>query len=118
MRRWITSLVVFLSLTTIGLVAGQASAQEVTKSVTITRDSRLGGKQVAKGGYEIRFVEGKDGEMVLTKGKQEITKANYRLAKLDRPAADNTVAYITGEDGTFAVKRIELKGKIEALVFE
>jgi hypothetical protein len=104
-------------LTVVGL-AMPASAQEISRSVKITRDSLLGGKQVAKGGYEIKFVDGKDGELVLFKGKQEISRVNYRIMKLNQPAVGDAVAYIAAEDGSFIVRRIEFKGKTEAIVFE
>ena len=118
MRRWIISAVLTLSM--VGIVAGStpASAQGITRSVVITRDSKIGGKQVSKGDYEIKFVEGKDGELVLLKGKQEVSKASYKVTKLAQPAANSAVAYNSTADGAYAVKRIEFKGKSEALVLE
>src|SRR5215475_14444549 len=118
MRKWIISAALTLSL--VGIVAGApaASAQEITRSVVITRDSKVGGKQISKGDYEIKFVEGKDGELVLMKGKQEVSKANYKVTKLAQPAANSAVAYNSTSDGAYAVKRIEFKGKSEALVLE
>lgn len=118
MRRWISSVALMFGILTVVGLAMPASAQEVTRSVRITRDSLLGGKQIAKGGYEIKFDETKDGELVLKKGKQEISKVNYRITKLNQPAIGDAVAYIAAEDGSFIVRRIEFKGKAEAIVFE
>jgi hypothetical protein len=94
------------------------SAQEISRSVLITRDSKLGDKQIGKGGYEIKFVEGKDGELILLKGKEEVSKASYKVIRLDQPAPNNAVIYTASPDGTFTVKRIEFKGKTEAITFE
>jgi hypothetical protein len=118
MKKWITAAALMFGLVAVVAAETPVSAQEVTKSVTITRDSRLGGKQVTKGGYDLKFVEGKEGELVLLKGKVEVTKSTYKVIKLNRPAADNGVAYIANDDGSFVVKRIEFKGKSEALVLE
>jgi len=118
MRRWIISIAVAFGLFTVVAGATPASAQEVVRSVTITRDSKIGGKPVTKGGYEIKFVEGKDGELVLLKGKTEVSKASYKVSKLNQPAANSAVAYTENSDGSFVVKRIEFKGKTEAIVLE
>ncbi|HMG33417.1 MAG TPA: hypothetical protein VKM94_05735 [Blastocatellia bacterium] len=117
MRRIISAA---LMLALFAMVAGAkpASAQEITRSVVITRDSKVGGKQVSKGDYEIKFVEGKDGELVLLKGKQEISKASYKVTKLSQPAPNSAIAYNATSDGAYTVKRIEFKGKSEALVLE
>jgi hypothetical protein len=118
MRRWVSSMALMFGVLAVVAVAMPASAQEVTRSVKITRDSTIGGKQIAKGGYEIKFVEGKDGELVLMKGKQEVSKVNYKITKLTQPAVGDAVAYMTAADGSFIVKRLEFKGKTEAIVLE
>ncbi|MFY9573835.1 MAG: hypothetical protein WAV20_20745, partial [Blastocatellia bacterium] len=99
-------------------VASPVSGQEVSRTVTITRDSKLGGQSLNKGEYSIKFAEGKDGDLVLLKGKKEVVKAPYKMTKLTQPAADNSVAYSAGTDGSFQVIRIEFKGKSDAIVLE
>lgn len=118
MKRLVSSLFLGLVMATGLAIASPASAQEVSRSVTITRDSKLSGQDLIKGDYSIKFVEGKDGELVLSKGKKEVAKASYKLVKLDHPAADTSVIYMANSDGTFRLKRIEFKGKSEAISLE
>lgn len=118
MKRLISSLILGL-VTATGLgVTAPASAQEVNRTITVTRDSKLGSKALVKGDYSIKFVEGKDGELVILKGKKEVLKAPYKVTKLAQPAADNSVAYTAAGDGSFQLKRIEFKGKSEAIELE
>lgn len=117
MRKFIASTVIGLVLV-MGLIAVPVSAQESSHKVFITRDSKIGGESVPKGDYVVKFVDGKDGELVLIKGKREILSATYRTTKLEKSAADNSVVFTQNGDGTFQLKRIEFKGKDTALVFE
>ena len=118
MKRLVSSLILGLVMATGLAIASPASAQEVSRSVTITRDSKLAGQDLIKGDYSIKFVEGKDGDLVLTKGKKEVAKASYKVVKLAQPATDTSVIYMSNPDGTFRVKRIEFKGKSEAISLE
>lgn len=118
MKQLVSSLVVGLVLACGLAMASPADAQEVSRSVTITRDSKVAGQDLIKGDYSIRFVEGKDGDLVLMKGKKEVAKASYKIVKLAQPAADTSVVYMANADGTYRVKRIEFKGKSEAISFE
>jgi len=118
MRKLISSLIVGIAMAAGLAVASPAFAQEVSRTVTITRDSKLGGQTLTKGDYSIKFVEGKDGSLVLLKGNKEVLKASYKVIKLAQPAANNAIAYDAGPDGSFLVRRIEFKGKSEAIVLE
>ena len=118
MKKLISSLIVGIVVAAGLAVASPVSAQEVTRSVTITRDSKLAGQALTKGDYSIKFVEGKDGELVLLKGKKEVLKASYKVTKLAQPAVNNAIAYDAGADGSFLVRRIEFRGKSEAIVLE
>lgn len=118
MKRLISSTILGLVLATGLAVASPVDAQEVNRTITITRDSKVGDQALMKGEYSVKFVQGKDGELVLLKGKKEILKAPYKIVKLDQPAADTSVAYTANADGSFRVKRIEFKGKNEAIVIE
>ena len=118
MKRFVSSLILGLVLATGLAVAAPAEAQEVSRSITITRDSKLAGQSVTKGEYSIKFAEGKDGELVFFKGKKELFKAPYKVTKLTQPAADNSVAYTAAGDGSYQVIRFEFRGKTEALVVE
>jgi NMD protein affecting ribosome stability and mRNA decay len=118
MKKFVSSMI-FGSVLATGLVAASpVSAQEVNRTVTITRDSKVGGQAVTKGEYSIKFAEGKDGDMVLLRGKKEVLKASYKVTKLAQPAAGNSVSYTAAADGSYQLKRIEFKGKSEAIVFE
>jgi hypothetical protein len=118
MKKFVSSMIFGLVLATGLAVALPASAQEVNRTITITRDSKVGGQAVTKGEYSIKFAEGKDGDLVLLKGKKEVLKASYKVTKLSQPASDTSVRYVAGADGSFQVKRIEFKGKSEAISFE
>ena len=118
MKRIVSSLILGLVMATGLAVAAPAEAQEVSRSITITRDSKLAGQSVTKGEYSIKFAEGKDGDLVLFKGKKELFKAPYKVTKLAQPAADNSVAYTAAGDGSYQVIRLEFRGKTEALVLE
>jgi hypothetical protein len=117
MKKFIASAVMGLVLVA-GLILAPASAQESSQKVFITRDSKIGGESVSKGDYVVRFVDAKNGELVLVKGKREILTATYTTTKLEKAAADNSVIFTQNADGTFQLKRIEFKGKDTALVFE
>jgi hypothetical protein len=118
MKRLVTSVVLGLVLASGLAVASPVDAQEVSRSITITRDSKVGTQSLNKGDYSVKFSEGKDGELVVLKGKKEVLKASYKIVKLNQPATDNSVAYTANADGSFRVKRIEFKGKNEAIVLE
>ena len=116
MKKFIASVVIGLVMAA-GLLVVPVSAQESSQKVFITRDSKIGGESVSKGDYTVKFVDGKDGELVLVKGKREILTATYTTTKLDKTPTDNSVVFTQNADGTFQLKRIEFKGKDTALVF-
>ena len=118
MKRFVVSIILGLVLATGLAVASPVDAQEVSRTITVTRDSKVGGQSLAKGEYSVRFAEGRDGELVVMKGKKEVAKTSYKVVKLAQPASDNAVAYTANADGSFKVKRIEFKGKTEAIAFE
>ena len=92
-------------------------SQEQTRGVTIGRDTKVGGQALEKGNYTLKFVEGK-GELVFLRGKHEVVKASFETTKLKTPAADNSVIYKLGGDGSVAISRIEFKGMDTALVIK
>jgi hypothetical protein len=115
MKRWITAL--SLALAMLGATAAQTSAQEISRSITLKRDAKLGGQVLPKGEYSVKYVEGK-GELVFLQGKHEVLTATYKIGKLDKAPSTNLVVYTEQGDGSFELKRIEFKGKDSALVFE
>lgn len=115
MRRWINSLVLALAMV-VGLIA-TSFAQEVSRSITLKRDAKVGGQVLPKGEYSLKYFEGKD-ELVISQGKREVLSATYKIAKLDKAANDTSVIYSQEADGSFQLKRIEFKGKDSALVLE
>src|ERR687885_2219320 len=84
-----------------------AFGQQISKSVVITRDSKLGAEPLPKGEYAVKFVEGKDGELVFVRGSREVLKATYKVAELKAPASDSSVAFTLAPDGSYQLKRIE-----------
>ena len=118
MKRVLSSLILGLVMATGFALASPVEAQEVTRTITITRDSKLAGQSLSKGEYSIKFAEGKDGELILFKGKKELFKAPYTVTTLTQPAADNSVAYNASGDGSYQVKRLEFRGKTEAIVLD
>lgn len=92
--------------------------QESSRSITINREAKLGGQVLAKGSYNIKYTEGKDGEIVFVKGKQDVLKIAYKWSKLDATPSDTSVIYALADDGSYRIKRIEIKGKEYALALE
>src|SRR5262245_19484470 len=107
----------FLSLVLVLCVALSGFAAEVTKSFTLTRDSRINGQLLTKGSYSVKFSDDKEGELVLLQGKKEVLKVNYKFTQLNAAPEDNKVAYTVAEDGSYSVRRIEFKGMKSAIVF-
>ena len=116
MKRWINSLVVAMAMV-VGLAAATAFAQEVTRSIVLKRDAKVGSQVLPKGEYAVKYVQGKD-ELVILQGKREVLTATYKVTKLDKAAANTSVVYSEEADGSFQLKRIEFKGKDSALVLE
>ncbi|HWP42504.1 MAG TPA: hypothetical protein VNO14_04665 [Blastocatellia bacterium] len=101
----------------LGLVAA-ASAQETSRTIMINRDTKISGQSLSKGSYTIKYTEGEDGEIVFVKGKQEVAKASYKWSKLSAKPSDTSVVYAVAEDGSYTIKRIEIKGKEYALALQ
>ena len=99
-------------------MAMAVSAQDGGEKITIKRDTRLGSEVLPKGEYNLRFVDGDKGEVVFVQGKREVLKATYTVARLDHEAANSVIVSALGNDGSFLLKRVELKGKNTAYVFE
>ena len=115
MLRLIRSLIV--SVTVLALT-GLAFGQEVTKSLSLSRDTTVGSQKLVRGGYTIKFIDDKDGRISFLKGSREVATANYRLVKLARPAQDTAVIFNVGTDGAYKLSRIELRGESFALELE
>jgi hypothetical protein len=95
-----------------------ALGQETSKTIMINREAKLAGQTLSKGSYTIKYTEGKDGELIFVKGKQEVVKVAYKWTKLDTTPSGTSVVYSLAEDGSYSIKRIEIKGKEFALVLE
>ena len=80
MKRMINSLVASLALV-IGLAVMPASAQEVSRTIVIKRDTRLGAEVLPKGEYAVKFVDGQAGEIVFLRGKREVLKATFTTTR-------------------------------------
>jgi hypothetical protein len=116
MRRRIYSLVLAFAMV-VGLTATTSFAQEVSRSILLKRDAKVGGQVLPKGEYSVKYFEGKE-ELVVLQGKREVLSATYKVSKLDKAAPATTVIYSQEADGSFLLKRIEFKGKDSALVLE
>ena len=105
MKKLISAFIVSMFMAAGLAVASPADAQEVSRTVTITRDSKLAGQAVTTGEYSVKFVEGKDGSLFYSK-EGEVVKASYKVTKLAQPAGNNAIAYDSAPDGSFVVRRI------------
>ena len=93
-------------------------AQGVSRSVVLSRQAKLGGNVLAQGRYSVVFDEKKSGAVSVLRDGREVVKASYKLLELPKDAPDTAVVYSAGADGSFQVRRIELKGLKVALQFE
>jgi hypothetical protein len=99
-------------------LASIASGKEVKRSITINLDAKMGGQVLAKGTYTVKYVEGEDGEMVFLKGSREVVKLSYKTTRLNKSASENAVILKSNSDGSYSIKRIEIKGTDIAISFE
>lgn len=100
-------------------LAAPAFSQGVTKQMKIGRDSKIAGQQLSKGStYNVKFFDDKDGDLVVLRGSKELAKVSYKLVKLNKPAASDTVIYSVGTDGSLSISRLEFQGMSEAVVLE
>jgi hypothetical protein len=108
----VTSFVLVLSMSVSNIAA------DLTKSFTLTRDSKINGQAVNKGDYSVKYADDKDGELILLKGKKEVVKSAYKLVALSVAPSDDKITYSVDDDGSFHVKRLEFKGSKNAISFE
>lgn len=101
-------------------VLGTAPAfgQDTSRSITFSREARVGGQKVSQGKYTITFDKEKEGELALLKNGREIAKTGYKLVSLGKDASDSAVIFVAADDGSLKVRRIELKGLNVALQME
>ena len=100
------------------LMSVAAFGQNVSRTLVVSRDAKLGGVALAQGKYSIAFDDKKEGEAVITKNGREVAKATYKLVDLTKDASDNAVVFTINADGSFQVRRVEMKGSKMALQFE
>jgi hypothetical protein len=117
MKRYISSIAAGLALV-LALSVASAFSQEVSRKIVIKRDTKLGSEVLPKGEYAVKYVEGKAGEVVFLRGKNEVLKATFTFAKTDQSTTGNMVVSTADADGSYQLKRIEFKGKGAALVFD
>jgi len=95
-----------------------ALGQNATRTIVLSRQAKLDGHALAQGKYSVAFDEKKDGEATISKEGKEVAKAAYKFVDLNRTAADSAVVYITADDGSLKIRRIEIKGMKTALQFD
>jgi len=95
-----------------------AKGQDVVKSLTLSRNAKVGSQSLAQGKYSIKFDDKKDGEAVVMKDGREVLKASYKITTLAKEAQDSAVVYAASDDGGFKIRRIEIKGMKVALQFD
>lgn len=93
-------------------------AQSGNRTIVLSRQAKLGGSVLTQGRYSIIFDEKKGGELSVLKDGREVVKATYKLVELGKVAQDTAVVFSAAADGTFQVRRIELKGMKVALQIE
>lgn len=96
-------------------VGVEASGQSVSRELVVTRDAKVGDKLLSKGKYSISFDDQKDGELSVLKDGREVVKVNYKLVDLGKDASNSVVVFAAVSDGSYQVRRIELKGANKAL---
>jgi len=101
----------------VGMITVPVSAQEVSKTILLKRDTTIGGQVLPKGEYELKYAAGKD-ELVIVKGNREVLTATYKVAKLEKTPSVTSVFYSQEADGSYQLKRIEFRGTAAALTFE
>jgi hypothetical protein len=116
MKRWFRVGTSVLALM-VGLSAVPALGQEVSKTILLKRDTKIGNQVLPMGEYDLRYVEGKD-ELIIARGKKEVLTATYKIARLKKPAAETSVIYSQEADGSYQLKRIEFRGRDAALTFD
>jgi hypothetical protein len=105
----------------LGILSGltiPTPAQSVTRSLAISRQAKLGGQTIQPGRYNVAYDEAKDGELSVSKDGKEVMKTAYKRVELSNAPADSAVVFAAAGDGSFKVRRIEIKGSKTALVFE
>jgi hypothetical protein len=102
----------------LGVLAVPALAQGVTRTLTFSRPAKIGGQVIQAGKYSVAYDEAKDGDLVVTKDGKEVAKAAYKRTELNSVPADSAVVFVAAGDGSYKVRRIEIKGSKTALVFE
>ena len=116
MLKLVRSLIV--TVTVLVVLALAAFGQEVTKPLSLSRDTSVGSQKLARGSYTIRFVDDKDGQIAFLRGNREVARANYRLVKLTRPAPESSVIFRVDTDGSYKLTRIEFRGESFAVEIE
>ncbi len=116
MRKFMSVSVLGLAMV-VGLAALTAFGQEVSRSILLKRDAKIGGQLLPKAESEAKSGEGKD-ELVIAQGRLEILSATYKITKLEKTPTVTSVIYSEEADGSFQLKRIEFRGKDSALAFE
>lgn len=119
MGRTITKIIGSAVLAVIlGALTIPAAAQSVTRTLTFSRPAKVGGQMIQAGKYSVAYDEAKDGDLVVTKDGKEVAKAAYKRTELNSLPADSAVVFVAAGDGSYKVRRIEIKGSKTALVFE
>ena len=117
MKRFGSSLVAIVLVMGLGFVT-MASGKEVKRTITLNLDAKMGGAVLEKGSYTVKYVEGEDGELVFLRGNRELAKASYKTTKLTKAPSENAVIFKANGDGSYTIKRIEIKGADIALSLE
>ena len=119
MRKWISKVfgIAGLAVVLSGFMM-TASAQSVTRSLSISRQATLAGQALQPGKYNVAYDEKKDGDLVVTRDGKEVLKATYKRVELSNAPAESAVVFAAADDSSFKVRRIEIKGSKTALVFE
>jgi hypothetical protein len=93
-------------------------AGDVTKSFTLTRQTKVNGQLLKEGDYSVKFADDKEGELTIWRSRKEVARTTYKFQEMDKPAKADIVAYTQNDDGTMTITRLEFKGMKSALVFE
>ena len=102
-------------LTGVVLLAGSALAAS-KGSLELQHPTNVGGKQLASGGYTVRWDgSGDQVELKIYKGKNAVASVPARVVKVEHPAAHDAAIVVANSDGVMSLSQIVFGGKTYAL---
>lgn len=100
------------------LGAGVRAYAKNARTLHVSSDALLNGKQLKEGEYKVQWeTHSPSVTVTFLKGKHEMLTANGRWEDRDMVAPGDTIVYDTNSDGSMKVLEIRLAGSRKAIVF-